>query len=152
MGMSISGASLLTGPQVPLFTQYCATKWAVEGFTEALSQEVKPEWGIKFTLIEPGGFRTDWAGRSMIFPEKKHPAYDHLDAKETMGKRNGTQAGDPIKGGKAMYALANVKDVPLRMVIGSDAYKAMQTKLETYQKNYAREDLKQIALSCDVDE
>lgn len=42
---------------VPLFSFYCASKWAVEGFTEALSQEVKPEWGIKFTCIEPGGFR-----------------------------------------------------------------------------------------------
>lgn len=42
---------------VPLFSLYCASKWAVEGFTEAVSHEVKPEWGIKFTLIEPGGFR-----------------------------------------------------------------------------------------------
>jgi NAD(P)-dependent dehydrogenase (short-subunit alcohol dehydrogenase family) len=42
---------------VPLFSAYCASKWAVEGFTEALSHEVKPEWGIKFTLVEPGGFR-----------------------------------------------------------------------------------------------
>jgi NAD(P)-dependent dehydrogenase (short-subunit alcohol dehydrogenase family) len=42
---------------VPLFSAYCATKWAVEGFTESLSHEVKPEWGIKFTLVEPGGFR-----------------------------------------------------------------------------------------------
>jgi NAD(P)-dependent dehydrogenase (short-subunit alcohol dehydrogenase family) len=50
---------------VPLFSTYCASKWAVEGFTEAVSQEVKPEWGIKFTCIEPGGFRTKWAGGSM---------------------------------------------------------------------------------------
>lgn len=42
---------------VPLFSLYCASKWAVEGFTEAVSHEVKPEWGIKFSLIEPGGFR-----------------------------------------------------------------------------------------------
>lgn len=42
---------------VPTFSIYCASKWAVEGFTEAISQEVKPEWGIKFTCIEPGGFR-----------------------------------------------------------------------------------------------
>lgn len=46
---------------VPLFSIYCASKWAVEGFTEAISQEVKPEWNIKFTCVEPGGFRTDWA-------------------------------------------------------------------------------------------
>jgi NAD(P)-dependent dehydrogenase (short-subunit alcohol dehydrogenase family) len=60
---------------VPTFSLYCASKWAVEGFTEAVSKEVKPEWGIKFTLVEPGGFRTDWAGRSMTFA-KRHPAYD----------------------------------------------------------------------------
>jgi len=42
----------------PSFSIYCASKWAVEGFTEALTHEVKPEWNIKFTNIEPGGFRT----------------------------------------------------------------------------------------------
>ena len=87
---------------VPTFSVYCASKWAVEGFTEAIAQEVKPEWGIKFTCIEPGGFRTDWAGRSMDFGEKE-TAYDHINAKEAMGKRNGTQAGDPHKGAAAFY-------------------------------------------------
>ena len=43
--------------RVPNFSSYCASKWAVEGATEAMSHEVKPEWGIKFSLIEPGGFR-----------------------------------------------------------------------------------------------
>lgn len=42
---------------VPTYSFYCASKWAVEGFTETLSKEVKPEWGIKFTCVEPGGFR-----------------------------------------------------------------------------------------------
>jgi short-subunit dehydrogenase len=42
---------------VPLFSIYCASKWAVEGFTEAISKELKPEWGIKVQCIEPGGFR-----------------------------------------------------------------------------------------------
>ena len=107
---------------VPMFSIYCASKWAVEGFTEAVSQEVKPEWGIKFTCVEPGGFRTDWAGRSMAFADRRHPAYDHINAKEAMGARHGKQAGDPIKGAKAMYELAVMKDPPLRVVIGSDAY------------------------------
>lgn len=49
---------------VPLFSVYCASKWAVEGFTESLSHEVKPEWGIKFTLVEPGGFRYVWMSRT----------------------------------------------------------------------------------------
>ncbi|KAI0125471.1 hypothetical protein BJ170DRAFT_656440 [Xylariales sp. AK1849] len=137
---------------VPLFSVYCASKWAVEGFTEVISKEVKPEWGIKFTCIEPGGFRTDWAGRSMKFPEKKHPAYDHMDAQKMMNERNGTQAGEPKKGAQAMYQLAVMKDPPLRMVIGSDAYSAIQQKIKLYSDNYGREDMKKLANSTDVDE
>lgn len=135
---------------VPTFSIYCASKWAVEGFTEAVQQEVKPEWGIKFTCIEPGGFRTDWAGRSMSFPEKRHPAYDHINAQETMGKRHGTQVGDPPKGAKAMYELAIMKDPPLRVVLGSDAYKGINDKLKTYGENYKK--YEKISLGTDVDE
>ncbi|KAK1813887.1 hypothetical protein LTR12_011719 [Friedmanniomyces endolithicus] len=70
---------------VPNFSLYCASKWAVEGFTEALSHELKPEWNIKLTCVEPGGFRTDWAGRSMEFGER-HPV-------STFGGRR--RAGEP---------------------------------------------------------
>lgn len=87
----------------------------------------------------------------MKFPEKRHPAYDHLDAKKNMGERNGTQAGDPKKGGKAMYQLAVMKDPPLRMVIGSDAYTAIQGKLKDYGELYGREDMKKLANSTDVE-
>lgn len=87
----------------------------------------------------------------MKFPEKKHPAYDHLDAKKMMGERHGTQAGDPKKGGQAMYQLAVMEDPPLRMVIGSDAYSAIQEKLKVYGENYGREDMKELANSTDVD-
>jgi NAD(P)-dependent dehydrogenase (short-subunit alcohol dehydrogenase family) len=76
---------------VPLYTSYCASKWAVEGFTEALSKELKPEWNIKLTCVEPGGFRTAWAGGSMEFAENKCAAYDHLDGKKTAKERNGEQ-------------------------------------------------------------
>jgi NAD(P)-dependent dehydrogenase (short-subunit alcohol dehydrogenase family) len=134
---------------VPFFSIYCASKWAVEGFTEAISKEVKPEWGIKFQCVEPGEFRTDWAGRSMSFPEKRHPAYDHMDAKKAMGDRHGTQAGDPIKGAKAMYELATLGEPPLRVVIGSDAYKAVINKIKTYGENYPK--YEKISNSTDVD-
>ncbi|KAK0249696.1 hypothetical protein LTR02_004705 [Friedmanniomyces endolithicus] len=69
---------------VPNFSLYCASKWAVEGFTEALSHELKPEWNIKLTCVEPGGFRTDWAGRSMEFGER-HPVITHLSLAEWRG-------------------------------------------------------------------
>jgi len=134
---------------VPLFSAYCASKWAVEGFTEALSHEVKPEWGIKFTLVEPGGFRTDWAGRSMLFADR-HPAYDHLNAEKQMNARHGTQAGDPKKGTQAMYKLATMHDPPLRVVIGSDAYKAVMNKIEQYEQNYKK--YEELSNSTDVEE
>lgn len=58
---------------MPFFSIYCASKWAVEGFTEAINQEVKPEWGIKFTCIEPGGFRTDCKlGINFSYPKQSH--------------------------------------------------------------------------------
>lgn len=123
---------------VPTFSIYCASKWAVEGFTETVAQEVKPEWNIRFTCIEPGGFRTDWAGRSMKFPEQRHPAYDHLDAQKLMGERHGTQAGDPKKGAEAFYQLAIMEDPPLRVVVGTDAYAAIMDKIAKYGENYKK--------------
>lgn len=134
---------------VPTFSIYCASKWAVEGFTEALQQELKPEWNISLTCIEPGGFRTDWAGRSMDFGANKNPAYDHINAKENMGKRNGTQAGDPPKGAEAMWAVAKMENPPLRLVIGSDAYKGIMDKIKTYSELYPK--YEQLANSCDVE-
>ena len=131
---------------VPMFSIYCASKWAVEGFTEAVSQEVKPEWGIKFTCVEPGGFRTDWAGRSMAFADQRHPAYDHINAKEAMGARHGNQVGDPIKGAKAMYELAVMKDPPLRVVIGSDAY---QVRCSAFGPAWLRIMMLTPAIGCD---
>jgi NAD(P)-dependent dehydrogenase (short-subunit alcohol dehydrogenase family) len=90
---------------VPTFRIYCSSKWAGEGFTEAVSQEVQPDWGIKFTCIEPGGFRTDGSGQSMHFAQR-YPAYHHIDAEANMNKRHGMQAGDARKGARAMYEFA----------------------------------------------
>lgn len=134
---------------VPTFSIYCASKWAVEGFTETISQEIKPEWNIKLTCIEPGGFRTDWAGRSMDFGENKHPAYDHIDAKKQMGERNGTQAGDPAKGARAFWEIAKMDDPPLRVVVGSDAYKAILAKIDSYKELYPK--YEKLSNSTDVD-
>ena len=135
---------------VPTFSIYCASKWAVEAFTETISQEVKPEWGIKFTLIEPGGFRTDFSGRSMDSPAKRHPAYDHIDTKKNKEARNGTQPGDPAKAASAMYELAIDNDPPLRVTLGSDGFTKITEKVEKY-----KEDLKKyekISKSTDIEE
>ncbi|RMZ71900.1 short-chain dehydrogenase reductase sdr [Pyrenophora seminiperda CCB06] len=134
---------------VPNFSSYCASKWAVEGFTEALSKEVKPEWGIKFTCVEPGGFRTDWAGRSMDFGEISHPAYAHVDAKKNASARHGNQAGDPPKAAKVFYDLAVMDDPPLRCVVGTDAYSLVTKKLETHSESVKK--FEKWSNSTDVD-
>ncbi|KAI9655543.1 MAG: hypothetical protein M1821_005336 [Bathelium mastoideum] len=134
---------------VPLFSIYNASKFAVEGFTEAVAMEVKPEWGIRLQCIEPGGFRTDWAGRSMEFGENKCAAYDHLDAQGTMGKRHGTQAGDPAKAGKVFYELAVMEDPPLRCIVGTDAFARMNKKMDDYTKNLKR--MEKLSNSTDVE-
>lgn len=87
----------------------------------------------------------------MAFVEDAHKnsAYDHLNAKEAMGKRNGTQAGDPRKGALAMYDLAVAKEPPLRCVVGTDAYKAIMEKLEKYKGNV--EKWKDLSNSTDVE-
>lgn len=134
---------------VPSFSIYCASKWAIEGFTEAVSKEVKPEWGIKFTCIEPGGFRTDWSGRSMDFGQKNTELYDHIPAKENASKRHMTQAGDPPKAALAFYELAVMDDPPLRCIVGSDAYQAITKKMEAYSENIKK--FEKLSNSTDVD-
>lgn len=84
----------------------------------------------------------------MQFAEK-HPAYDHIDAEGQMKKRNGTQAGDPAKGAKAMYELAVLDNPPLRSVIGTDAYDLVLKKFNTGIENQKK--YEKIANSTDVD-
>lgn len=67
-----------------------------------------------------------------------------------MSARHGTQAGDPLKGARAMYILATMPDPPLRVVIGSDAYKAVMNKIERYEENYRK--YEELSNSTDVDE
>lgn len=85
----------------------------------------------------------------MTIAETRHPAYDHMNAPEVMGKRNGNQAGDPVKGAKAMYKLAIMKEPPLRVAIGSDAYSSVMNKIERYEENYKR--FERLSNETDVD-
>lgn len=84
----------------------------------------------------------------MIFADR-HPAYDHMNAKKSMTERNGTQAGDPQKAAKAMYQLATMEDPPLRVVVGTDAYKAIMEKIRKYDENYKK--YEKISNSTNVD-
>jgi len=86
----------------------------------------------------------------MDFGANKKDDYDHFDAKSNMEKMHGKQAGDPVKGARAMYEVATMQDPPLRCVIGSDAYQWMNKKLDTYGESVKK--FEKLSNSTDVDE
>ena len=102
----------------PLLGLYHASKWGLEGFSEALSNEVAP-FGIKVTLVEPGGFSTDWAGSSAMHAEPI-AAYDSL--RNARATRNaGVKSGDPTASSAAILKLVDAENPPLRLLLGGAA-------------------------------
>jgi NAD(P)-dependent dehydrogenase (short-subunit alcohol dehydrogenase family) len=100
---------------------YQAAKFAVEGFSEVLANEVKP-FGIGVLIVEPGGFRTDWQGSSM----QLHPAGPDYD--QTVGefnrmreKTNGTQPGDPARAARVIVDVVRARQPPRRLLLGAQA-------------------------------
>ncbi len=117
---------------------YAATKFAVEGLSESLSKEVAP-LGIRVIIVEPGPFRTDWAGRSLKTP--KHPVQAYAETaiarRRATQAYSGTQAGDPVRGAETIVRTVESPNPPLRLVLGSFAYDAMGAELEALRKEYA---------------
>ncbi len=110
---------------------YSATKFALEGISEALAQEVKP-LGIEVTLIEPGSFRTNVNAQGVI------PAHPIADYAETSGKMiewakemDGKQPGDPVKASAAMIQAVESDNPPLRLALGEDAVNGITQKLDS---------------------
>ena len=101
---------------------YAAAKWGVEGFSETLAKEVAP-FGVKVTIVEPGGFRTDFAGASTTLREGR-PEYGAMVGATARFQReyDGNQPGDPTKAALAVLRLVSEENPPLRIVLGSDAY------------------------------
>ena len=111
---------------------YAATKFAVVGFSEALSKEVAP-FGIKVTVVEPGPFRTDWAGRSLQSSPHPIDAYAetvHARLKQVSGY-SGRQVGDPVRAAEAMITVVNSAEPPFNLVLGAPGLKMVRDKLAT---------------------
>lgn len=100
---------------------YAAAKWGIEGFSEVLAKEVGP-LGVKVTIIEPGGFRTDFAGSSATIRDGR-PEYDSTVGRMARFQRDfsGTQPGDPVKAAAAIIYITSLDEPPLRLLLGSDA-------------------------------
>jgi len=104
---------------------YSAAKWAVEGFSEVLAREMALV-DVKVTVIEPGGFRTDFAGASTVL-EDGRAEYDAVVGAAARMQRdyNGRQPGDPVRAAQAILKVAAMAHPPLRLALGSDAVAAI---------------------------
>jgi len=110
---------------------YQSAKFAVEGFSEVLNAEVKP-LGIRVTIVEPGPFRTDYAGRSMQ-PSAPMAAYAGTPARATRDRfrdQDGVQPNDPARGAAAIIATVRAPAAPLRLPLGKEAVARIRAKLE----------------------
>jgi NAD(P)-dependent dehydrogenase (short-subunit alcohol dehydrogenase family) len=126
---------------------YAAAKWGVEGFSEVLSKEVGP-LGVKVTIIEPGGFRTDFAGLSTSIREGR-PEYDATVGKIARFQRdfNGKQPGDPARAAAAVLRITGIDNPPLRLILGSDAFQAIEQN-DLTKLNFDRQ-WKELSISTD---
>jgi NAD(P)-dependent dehydrogenase (short-subunit alcohol dehydrogenase family) len=134
---------------LPGLSYYHGSKFALEGISESLGKEVK-ELGIKVTAVEPGGFRTDWAGRSMVRAARSIADYDAII--EPIRKRrvelSGWQVGDPEKAAQAMLKVTLLVDPPAHLLLGSDAVRLVDEKMKSLQAEF--EAWKSVSLSTDV--
>lgn len=127
---------------------YHASKFALEGLSESLGKEVK-RFGIHVTAVEPGSFRTDWAGRSMVRAPRSIADYDVLmnPLRERREKLSGHQLGDAAKLGAVIVDLVKVDNPPAHLLLGSDALKLVEEKLAALRSEM--EAWKGVTLSTD---
>jgi len=118
---------------------YCATKFAVNGFSETLSAEVAP-FGIKVTIVQPGYFRTNFlSAGSLAVPQNQ--IADYQNVRDTVNFHQNDmdqqQAGDPEKAAAAMISITNEANPPLNLFLGEDAYGLVEKKLAFVQNELA---------------
>ena len=118
----------------PGFSAYSATKFALEGFSEALAAEVAP-MVIKVLIVEPGAFRTGFSGGGLL-ESQAFPEYQATvgPTREMIKGIDGTQPGDPTKAAEAILTALDAKDTPLRLPLGADAVEGIRAKLEMVRR------------------
>ncbi|MBB5883212.1 oxidoreductase [Xanthomonas sp. LMG 8992] len=123
---------------LPGIAYYCGSKFALEGISEALGQEVAA-LGIHVTAVAPGSFRTDWAGRSMVRTPRSIADYDALfdPIRDARRAKSGHQLGDPDKAAQAMLALIDAPAPPAHLLLGSDALALVGDKLDCLKADIA---------------
>ncbi len=137
-GCIVNLSSLAGIRGMPALGQYCATKFAVEGLSEALRQELEP-LGIKVMVVEPSGFRTDWAGRSANESAQQFDDYMATAGKVRIKVReaSGKQPGDPVRAVKAIINAVGSGEPPHHLLLGNDAFEGAMAKVHELQAAYA---------------
>lgn len=145
---STSGIKAVKGGAV-----YSASKFALEGWSEGMNIDMQP-FGIRFMLLEPGAFRTDFANEnaSMQLPDLQIEAYN--EERENLANvfrtMNGTQAGDPSKLAKGLIKVVNAENPPVRLLISKGAISAVK---EYYKNRYAEfEKWQEVSADSDFEE
>jgi NAD(P)-dependent dehydrogenase (short-subunit alcohol dehydrogenase family) len=130
---------------------YNATKFAVEGFSEALAGEMAAI-GVKVTIIEPGPFRTDFLGRSGVLAKREIEEYRPAigPVREYFHSNAGKQRGDPAKAVEAIMDVVEMPDPPLHLLLGHAAWNRMKGKLEQWRQEMAKHE--SISLGADFPE
>jgi NAD(P)-dependent dehydrogenase (short-subunit alcohol dehydrogenase family) len=129
---------------------YNASKFAVEGLSEAMAMELAP-LGIKVTLVEPGGFKTNFGGSSKAFAARVIEDYAATPAgkiRTLMSTFQGREAGDPAKAAVAVIRAVEAERPPLRLVLGSDALKRARSRFEFLAKDY--DGWEEVSVSTDM--
>ena len=116
---------------------YHATKYAVEGLSESLATEVKP-LGIGVLIVEPGPFRTLWAGPSIKQSATRIQAYETTagERRKQTAARSGNQAGDPVRAARAIIDAALSDTPPLRLLLGKAALDLARAKLDSMRRDF----------------
>ena len=117
---------------LPGISDYCGSKFALEGISDTLSKELAP-FNISVTAVAPGSFRTDWAGRSMIRSARSIADYDTLfdPVRQARQEKSGKQLGDPAKAAQVILSLLTHPEPPAHLLLGSDALSLVRDKLTT---------------------
>ena len=130
-----SMGGLMTFPGI---AYYHGSKYALEGLSGSLGKEVKG-FGIAVTAVEPGMFRTDWGGRSMVRSSRKIADYDASfdPVRAARAARSGKQAGDPAKAARAILQLVDSPNPPAHLLLGPDALKYVREELKAFEAEIA---------------
>jgi NAD(P)-dependent dehydrogenase (short-subunit alcohol dehydrogenase family) len=121
----------------PGLAAYHGSKYALEGITETLAKEMAG-FGVHVTAIEPGGFRTDWAGRSMVRAERTIGDYDELfePLRARRADGSGRQLGNPEKAAEAVLQVIDAPNPPVHLLLGSDALRLVEAGRAAVEEDF----------------